>query len=177
MCGCIFVSWDKAAASPHAIGTYSLGTIFGNVNRHTMHWVACFKLTDSQFPVNCDLSLSDHPESQYKKCPIERVKWSGVSPEALAFQCDLTLPTQQWKAHFSAVQDILITMGKEKQIETFALCALCCIILCCTLRKDITKTQYSSKFWQNSYHFDNASKALWKIINWFLVNRERNQYI
>lgn len=81
--------------------------------------MACFKLTDSQFPVNCDLSLSDHPESQDKKCPIERVKWSGGSPEALAFQCDLALPTQQWKAHFSALQDILITMRGKKANRNF----------------------------------------------------------
>lgn len=90
--------------------------------------MTCFKLTSSQPSVSCDLSLSEHPEGQDKKWPIERVKWSGGSLEALAFQCDLAVPTQQWKTHFSALQEILITLEKEERGETFAPCSLGCII-------------------------------------------------
>ena len=77
--------------------------------------MTCSTLASSLLSVNCDLSLSEHPEGQDKKWPIERTKWTGGRLEALAFQCDPAVPTQQWKTHCSALQEILITLEEEER--------------------------------------------------------------
>lgn len=61
-----------------------------------IHTVTCFKLTSSQTSVSCDLS-------QVRiKSSTSKVEWRL---EALAFQCDPAVPTQQWKTHCSALQE------------------------------------------------------------------------
>lgn len=54
--------------------------------------------------MSCDLSVSEQPGGQDKK-------WEQELQAALAFQCDLALPTQQWKTHFSALHGALIPLG------------------------------------------------------------------
>lgn len=60
--------------------------------------------------MSCDLSVSEHPGGQDKK------RESGPQA-ALAFDCDLALSTQQWKTHFSALQEALMPLERERESE------------------------------------------------------------